>query len=405
METAPQKIAYADCFSGISGDMFLSGLLDSGVPGEVLRSGLARLGLDGVKLTITREKQQGLSATRVRVTVADEQPPRTWKNIQGLLKECELSAPVREKSLAVFAALAEAEAKVHGCTVEEVHFHELGGVDARVDIVGTVIGLDHLGIKNIIASPLPMPRGWVTCGHGQLPLPAPAVCELLKGVNVYGVDLDQELVTPTGAALLKTLANGFGAMPPMVIDRVGYGSGSRVRDDGRPNLFRLIIGRALACAEAQEVEVIETNLDDWSPESFQFVSEQLFAAGALDVSISPIQTKKGRPGFLLQVLADPAHALACKQLILTETTAIGLRFRIEQRLTLDRTLGHVATPWGMVQVKKVETPAGPVLYPEYEDCCRLAKAHNIPLRKIYAEVGRRSVKEFVAAAGQGEKDK
>ncbi|MCF6290115.1 MAG: nickel pincer cofactor biosynthesis protein LarC [Desulfobacterales bacterium] len=405
METVPPKIAYADCFSGISGDMFLAGLLDSGLPGEVLHGGLARLGLDRVELTISREKQQGLSATRVRITVADEQPPRTWKNIQALLKECELSAPVKKKSLAVFAALAGAEAKVHGCPVDEVHFHELGGVDALVDIVGTVIGLDHLKIEKIIASPLPMPRGWVTCGHGRLPLPAPAVCELLKGVEVYGVDLDQELVTPTGAALLKTLASGFGPMPPMVIDRVGYGSGSRVRKDGRPNLFRLIIGQALTCTEAREVEVIETNLDDWSPESFQFVSEQLFGAGALDVSIAPIQMKKGRPGFLLQVLADPAHALACKQLILTETTAIGLRFRIEQRLTLDRTLGHVVTPWGRVQVKKVETPRGPVLYPEYEDCCRLARAYKIPLKEIYGKVGRRGVAEFIPIADQGEKNK
>ncbi len=404
METDPQKIAYADCFSGISGDMFLAGLLDSGLPGEVLRSGLARLGLAGVELEISKEKQQGLSATRVRVTMAGEQPPRTWENIQGLLKECELTAPVRKKSLAVFAALAGAEAKVHGCAPAKVHFHELGGVDTLVDVVGTLIGLDHLGIEKIISSPLPMPRGWVTCDHGRLPLPAPAVCELLTGVEVYGVDLDQELVTPTGAALLKTLASSFGPLPPMVIHRVGYGSGSRVRRDGRPNLFRLIIGRARACTEVQEVEVIETSLDDWAPESFQFVSEQLFGAGALDVSIAPIQMKKGRPGFLLQVLADPAHALACKQLILSETTAIGLRFRTEQRLTLARTPGHVATPWGRVQVKKIETPCGPVLYPEYEDCCRLAKAHKIPLRTVYAEVGRRDVKEFVAAA-QGEKDK
>ncbi|OGQ98746.1 MAG: TIGR00299 family protein [Deltaproteobacteria bacterium RIFOXYD12_FULL_57_12] len=393
-------IAYADCLAGISGDMFLAALLDAGLPEEVLRADLARLGLTGWQLEVSQRLEGMVQARRVEVRTKTKQPARTWKAVQALLTASNLPPAIRTKALAVFELLAAAEARVHGTSMDAVHFHELGAVDALIDIVGTASGLVYLEIDTLIASPLPMPRGFVNCAHGLLPVPAPAVCEILKDVPVYGVDLDQEMVTPTGAALLKALASGFGSLPAMVIRRVGYGAGSRMLPAGRPNLFRLIIGEAREPEESQEVEVIETNLDDWSPEGYPHLVEQLMGLGALDVSLTPMQMKKGRPGFLLRVIATPVAALQLKQAILTETTAIGLRFRNEKRLTLPRRQGTVATPWGAVQVKEVETPAGPVLTPEYEDCRRVALEQHIPLRAVYAEIGRHGPAAFVPATGE-----
>jgi hypothetical protein len=306
-----------------------------------------------------------------------------------------LAAGVKEKALAVFAALAEAEGKVHGLTPEEVHFHEVGAADSIVDIVGTAIGLEYLGITQLACAPLPMARGWVECAHGKLPLPGPAVMELARGIPCYGVGLTQELVTPTGAAMVKALCREFGPLPPMTISAVGYGSGTQQLLNGQPNLLRLILGQSLAVQEAQTVEVIETHLDDWSPEGFPYLCERLFDLNALDVALAPIQMKKGRPGFLLTVLADPAHAFNIKQCILSETTAIGLRFHIAQRLTLPRQLGSVATPWGAIGVKRVETPSGVVLYPEYESCRAAAMQHGIPLKQIYAHISGLPADAFV----------
>jgi len=239
-----------------------------------------------------------------------------------------------------------------------------------------------------------MPRGWVRCAHGLLPLPAPAVCELLQGAPTYGVELEQELVTPTGAALVKGLAASYGPMPPMTMTGVGYGAGSQELRNGQPNLLRLVLGTARTAAEAQEVEVVETHLDDWSPETFPYLSERLFFLGALDVALIPIQMKKGRPGFLLRVISDRAASLAVKECIFSETTAIGLRFRTEQRWTLPRENGTVPTRWGPVRVKKAAIPAGEVLTPEYEDCKRVAVAHGVPIKAVYAEVARAERTDF-----------
>jgi len=306
--------------------------------------------------------------------------------IRQIIQSSTLAPSIQDKAQAIFTQLAEAEARGHGCPVDEVHFHEIGGLDALVDIVGAAIGLDYLGIGRLVCSPLPMPRGWVACAHGALPLPAPAVLEILHNVPVYGVDLAEELVTPTGAAILKATAAAFGPMPAMVLRQVGYGAGGHKRADGLPNLLRLVIGNEGNSGEAQTVQVVETNLDDWSPEGFPYLAEQLFALGALDVVLIPIQMKKGRPGFLLQVITDEAHSLAIKRCMLTDTTAIGLRFRTEQRLTLPRAMITVATQWGPIMAKQVETPAGPVVTPEYEECRRVAKEHGLPLRQVYAEV-------------------
>jgi uncharacterized protein (TIGR00299 family) protein len=379
-------IAYADCFSGISGDMFLAALLDAGLPEAELHGQLAHLGLALPKITRETVHDGALRATRLHVAPEANQPHRSWAMIRQIIADTHLDPNVQAKAQAIFAVLAHAEARVHGCPADEVHFHEIGGLDAIVDIVGVAIGLDYLGITRLVASPLPMPHGWVGCAHGSLPLPAPAVLEILHNVPVYGVDLAEELVTPTGAAILKSVATAFGPMPAMIMQKVGYGAGGRKRADGKPNILRLVIGEETTVGEAQSVQVIETNLDDWSPEGFPHLTEQLFALGALDVVLIPIQMKKGRPGFLLQVITEEARSLDLKRCILTETTAIGLRFRTEQRLTLPRTMITVSTPWGVLLAKRVETPAGPMVTPEYEECRRVAKEHNLPLRQVYAEV-------------------
>jgi Uncharacterized conserved protein len=252
-----------------------------------------------------------------------------------------------------------------------------------------VAGFAFLNIDRLVCSPLPLARGWVDCAHGEIPLPGPAVCRLLAGVPVYGEHLDQELVTPTGAALVRELAHGFGQMPPMRLDRTGYGAGSLVRNDGRPNLLRLILGQTVETAEAQTVEVIETHLDDWNPELWPYVSERLLTAGALDVCLIPIQMKKGRPGFLLRVIVDPADRLPVTTALFSETSAIGLRLRREERMTLPRKMVTVTTPWGELAAKQIITPAGDeIIVPEYEVCRKVAEQYGVPLQAVYGTVGR-----------------
>jgi uncharacterized protein (TIGR00299 family) protein len=393
--TRQGQIAYADCFSGVSGDMFLGALIDIGLPLDHLQDQLACLNLGEFFTRSIRLYDQGISSTRIVIEAGKTEHTRTWKDIRNLIDNSRLHGTVKQKSLRVFSCLAEAEARIHGCQADEVHFHELGGLDSIIDIVGSVLGLEYLGIAKLFTSPLPMPRGWVHCCHGMLPLPAPAVCEILQGVPVYGSDIEQELVTPTGAALVKSLSSGFGGFPAMRIKRTGYGAGSRKLPGEMPNLFRLVVGIEERADESQEVEVIETNLDDWSPEPFPHLCEQLFAAGALDVSLVPIHMKKGRPGFLLRVITDPARSWEIKKCIFAETTSIGIRFRRERRMTLPRTTGTVNTCWGAVAVKRVATDSGYVLYPEYEDCRRVALKNKVPLKDVYAEVNRCSPEEYI----------
>ncbi len=393
--TDNHPIAYLDCFAGISGDMLLGALLDAGLPETVLQGQLATLNLQGFSLSYQERQTGPLRGTRVEINIAqDQQPHRSLTDIRAILAQSTLSEPVRQCALQIFTILAEAEARVHGCDIDTVHFHEVGGMDAIIDIVGAAIGFAHLGIHKVVCSSLPMPHGWVTCAHGQLPLPAPAVCEILTGVPVYGTHFNRELVTPTGAALVKGIATDFGPMPPMTITKVAYGCGKREHNNGQPNLLRLIIGQGQEVNEAQTVEVIETHLDDWNPEGFPYLTEQLFAAGALDVALIPIQMKKGRPGFLLRVIGDKATTLALKQLILSETSAIGLRFRNEQRLTLPRSSGWVKTVFGKTRVKRLEAPNGIFLSPEYEDCKRIAAEEKVPLRTVYEAVQRATPEDF-----------
>jgi uncharacterized protein (TIGR00299 family) protein len=375
--------AYLDCFSGISGDMLLGACLDAGLKEQTLVSQLQLLQLPEYTLHSKNVQKGSISATKVTINTGHSHHHRTHADIVTLIKASGLTPSIQNTALAIFATLAEAEAAIHGVPAQDIHFHEVGGVDAIIDIVGTAIALEVLHIDKLIVSPLPMGRGWVQCQHGTLPLPAPAVVKLCEGLEVYGVNETQELVTPTGAAIVKTLAEN-GPMPAMTITSTGYGAGSHELD--QPNVLRLILGREQFPHEAQEVEVIDCNLDDWSPEPFPHLCEILLRHGALDVSLIPIHMKKGRPGFLLRVIATLATALQLKETILCETTAIGLRFRREQRLTLPREQITVTTPFGDILAKKIETPRGSRIYPEYEDCRQVANRLHIPIMDVYAEI-------------------
>lgn len=381
-------LAYADCFSGISGDMFLGALLHAGLEEALLRAELAKLQLDPYTLEIEPRSVDSIAGIKVHIKSTSQQQFRNLPAIHQLLDNSGLAPEIIRTIRQVFAEIGQAEATVHNIPVEEVHFHEVGALDTIIDVAGVVIGLHHLGIQKLVSSPIPLGHGFVHCRHGTMPLPAPAVCHILKDVPVYGVNIDKELVTPTGAALIKVLANDFCPLPPMTIRTTGYGLGSHTHMGTSPNLFRLITGYATTVQESQEVEIIETNLDDWSPEGFPYLSEQLFTSGALDVSIAPIQMKKGRPGYRLQVICTPAHSLPLKELILSETTAIGIRHRREHRYTLPREAVTVTTRWGRMLAKKVLTPAGTVIYPEYEECRVIAQQHNVPLREVYQEISR-----------------
>jgi len=386
MNSPTTKIVYVDCFSGISGDMLLGAFIHSGIDQHLLRDELDKLNLGDFDFLVEQKSVQSISACKVTICSERRQELRTLPGLIKILEQSNLSDTITTRSAAVFTALAEAEAKVHDVAVNKIHFHEVGALDTIIDVVGTITALHQMGAKKLISSPLPMGRGFVNCAHGRLPLPAPAVCELLQSIPVYGIEIDQELVTPTGAALVRTLADEFGSMPPMTISTVGYGAGTHLLPNNQPNLLRLITGYAQQVDENQIIEVIETNLDDWNPEIFPFLCDRLFAKGALDVSLTSILMKKGRPGFTLQVICSPAQTLEIKNIILTETSSIGLRFRKEARQTLAREEIILATPWGKIKAKKVQTPSGPVIYPEYEECRKIATEYCIPLQEIYNEV-------------------
>lgn len=380
------KRIYLDCFSGVSGNMLLGALLDAGVPQKLLQETLQQLNIKGFELKIEHLQVQGFAACRVKVTTDEHHPHRHLADINSILDASSLEPAISKKAKAVFHRLAKAEAAVHGTTVEAIHFHEVGAVDALVDIVGAITGFYFLGPAEIICSPLPMPGGWVQCAHGEIPLPAPAVCKLLKDVPVYGESLQQELVTPTGAALVTELASGFGQMPAMILHKTAYGAGTMQRADSRPNLLRIQVGEALEVMESQQVDILDTHIDDWNPELWPHTSQLLLDAGALDVCLIPIQMKKGRPGFLVRVVCSPANTLQLKNCLFTETSTIGIRCRRESRSTLMREPVTVDTPWGPLQAKKIHRPSGVEIAPEYEACLLVARKNGIPLQTVYAVV-------------------
>jgi uncharacterized protein (TIGR00299 family) protein len=381
------KTAYLDCFSGISGDMLLGALLDAGLPLDDLERALKGLHLEGWHLAASREARHGISGTRLVVKIDDApQPPRDLAAIRKLISAAGLDQEVKEKSLAVFTSLGEAEGKVHNRAPETVHFHEVGAVDSIVDIVGCVYGLTRLGPDVIHSSRLPLGSGFVETAHGRIPIPAPATMNLLKGVPVFQPGLPFELVTPTGAALVKYFAEAFGSMPPMTIDSVGYGVGSRDLPD-RPNLLRVILGKAAIDMETETVVVLETNIDDINPEWSGYLMERLQRAGALDVVFCPLKIKKTRPGVQVQVVGRPDAQDLLMQILFQESGTLGVRFHHTQRRVLDREEVQLRSPWGKMQAKRVTQPDGSsYLVPEYESCRAIALQKDLPIRAVYSWV-------------------
>ena len=445
------RIAYLECFSGMSGDMFLGALVDAGVPARVLEETVAALAV-GARLEISSVTRSGISATKVDVWVDGEKdsarepapakaghvsgahaehshdhhehghehhhhdhhasaetvsragPPalhehkhehshgRGLTEIRQIIGKAAISEPAKKTAIAIFEALGTAEAKIHATSIEEVHFHEVGAVDAMVDIVCAAVGAEALGVDEIICSPLNVGGGTVKCAHGEFPVPAPATVEILKDAPVYSSGVQAELVTPTGAAIVKTLARRFAAFPEMEIEKSGYGAGSR-DFPGHPNVVRLTIGEAastLAAKTASEtLTVLEANLDDLNPQVFGYVMDRLLEEGALDAFGMPVQMKKNRPGTLLTVLCKPEDASKLTQLIFTETTTLGVRRREEMRQTLARRWENVRTQWGEVRIKIASMNGTVTNYaPEYEDCRRLAAAHHVPLKTVMQEASR-----------------
>jgi len=382
------KLAYFDCIAGASGDMILAALLDVGLPEATLRDRLAALKLDGFYLDIRRVVKNGLAATKVDVIIAEDRPERHLAEIEALVEKSDLPQGIIAQAKAIFRRLAEVEAAIHGTPVEQVHLHELGGIDTIVDVIGVLSALDALGITEIYSSPLPLGRGFVRSAHGQLPLPAPATVALLKGIPVVGSEIDRELVTPTGAALLSSLAKGFGPLPAMTLLGAGYGAGSH--DLPIPNVVRVMIGeKALpGHPEGDVVALLETNIDDLNPEIYDYVMSRLFAAGALDVFLTPIQMKKNRPATLLRVICRPQDSTRLTGILFAETSTLGVREQLVTRSCLPRSSQQVNTPYGPVRIKVAHLPTGETrAAPEYEDCRRLAEAHGVPLQEVYRAAG------------------
>ena len=377
-------IAYFDCFSGISGDMVLGALVDLGLGLNELTDALSTLDLEEFRLEAREVQSYGLRASKVDVIVPESVLVRTFNNIRELISSSGLPEEVKSTSLEIFMRLALAESVVHSKPVDQVHFHEVGAVDSIVDIVGSAYGIHALGISEVFASPLPMGHGMIKTAHGSLPVPAPAVLEILEDTPTYGRGIPTEIVTPTGAALVKTLAGSFGNAPPMRIAKTGYGAGSK--DIGVPNLLRVITGEPLDFpTDAEELAyLISTNIDDMNPEFYDYVMERLFGAGAQDVWLAPIQMKKTRPGTVINVLCSPAEASDLKRIMLEETSTFGLRTSMVMKKAIEREVIEVDTPWGAVRVK-IGRESGHVtsVSPEFADCARIAGEQGVPIKEVF----------------------
>jgi uncharacterized protein (TIGR00299 family) protein len=457
------RIAYIECFSGMSGDMFLGALIDAGVPAALLQNTVAELRL-GARLEVSRVMRSGISATKVDVWVDGEKdsPPEKFRGksaareavhaasqghshqhksiahehgahvhenvhlesereisragapaphnhthesshehvhgrglteIRQIISAASISESAKKTAIAIFEALGAAEGKIHNMPAEQVHFHEVGAVDAMVDIICAAVGAEALGVDEIVCSPLNVGGGTVQCAHGTFPVPVPATVELLKDAPVYSSGVLAELVTPTGAAIVKTLTRRFAAFPQMKIEASGYGAGSR-DFSGHPNVVRITVGEAAATALASEalsetITVLEANLDDLNPQVFGYVMDRLFEEGALDAFAVPVQMKKNRPGMVLTVLCKPEDAGKLTKLIFTETTTLGVRRRDEVRQILARRWENVNTPWGEVRIKIGSMNGSVTNYaPEYEDCRRIAAQNHLPLKTVMQEATR-----------------
>ncbi len=377
------RIAYLDCSTGISGDMTLGALIDAGVDVESIRRAIDSLGIEGVRLDANTVVKGGFRATKVDVRHPEQHAHRHLSDVRRLIDAAEMTDSQRHLALRIFTAVAQAESNVHGMPIDKVHFHEVGAIDSIVDILGAAIGFDLLGTDEIVCSPLPPGRGQIHIDHGICTVPAPGTAELLKGIPLVDVPVDAELTTPTGAAIVKVLADRFGPLPAMTIEQIGYGAGTK-DFPSRANLLRLFVGTASTPADHDVIVLLETNLDDVSGELIGHTKRKLLDAGALDVYSTAVQMKKDRPGVIVSVIARPAQADELESLLFTETGTFGVRRQRIERALRAREPHSVDTPWGPVAGKLGRRGSGDCIFtPEFEDCARLAGQHGLPLREIY----------------------
>lgn len=381
------RVAHFDCFSGASGDMILGALIDAGVDADAIRAGLDSLGLP-IKLTIDRVKRCGICASHARIEAPHEHAHRHLHHIEAIIDKGALSE--RQKSLAkgFFRRLAEAEATVHGSSIEKVHFHEVGALDSIADFVGAAIGLDLLNVERITCRSIPPGSGTIKCDHGLMPVPAPATALLLRGVPLASSTTDTELTTPTGAAILTAVVHEWTDSPALTVERIGHGAGTKDFPT-QPNVLRLLVGTAVNPAATDTVWVMETNLDDVSAEIIGYTTGRLFEAGALDVWTAAIQMKKNRPGVLLGVLAPAELVPTLETILFRETGTFGVRRYAVQRSKLQREAITVETPWGPVKAKRGWRDGVNIVTPEFDDCRRLAREHGLPLREVYRVIQRK----------------
>lgn len=389
------RALYFDCFAGASGDMMLGALIDAGADIHELQAQLASLGLSGYAISVERVKRSGIAATKFNVTVDEaEQPHRHLKDISEIINRSALSDLTKRRALRAFELLADAEAHVHATTRDRIHFHEVGAVDSIIDTVGAMIGFELLGVERFFASALRVGQGTVKAAHGLMPVPAPATAELLRDIPVYAGDIEGEFVTPTGAAIIASLCETFGPLPGMKITKTGYGAGTR-DPQGFPNALRVVLGEVagedessrrsneMLTARDDSVCVIETNIDDMNPQAFGFVMDKAFALGALDVFLTSTQMKKSRPGVMLTILSEPAARETIIEMLLRETTTLGVRYYEVRRRVLARTLETVETRYGRVRVKVARDGERTLHFqPEYEDCALLARQLGVPVVEV-----------------------
>ncbi|HZK40963.1 MAG TPA: nickel pincer cofactor biosynthesis protein LarC [Atribacterota bacterium] len=385
------KIAYFDCFSGISGDMTVGALLDAGLKIDTLEKELKKLGLSGYQLEVNKVVKKGISATQFKVKIKEEGVERRFKDILDILEKSKLDEEVKKETEKIFFNIAQAESKIHRKDIDKIHFHEIGGLDSIIDITSAVIGIKTLGIEEIHSSALPVGKGFVKCAHGVIPVPAPATLELLKNIPIYSGGIEGEMITPTGAGIISTLAKSFGERPSMKIEMTGYGAGEK--EFTIPNLLRVSIGEKILKDEnlkdgylSDEAVLIESNIDDMNPEFYDHIMEKLFSQGALDVFLTPIQMKKNRPAHMLSIIVYEQNLKEILEVLFSESTTLGVRIREVKRLRLVQQNFIIATKYGKIKVK-VGMFKGKIknIAPEYEDCKKMAQQYKVPLKEVYDE--------------------
>ena len=385
------KIAYFDCFSGISGDMTVGALLDAGLKIGTLEKELKKLGLTGYQLEVDKVVKKGISATQFKVRIKEEGVERRFKDFLTIIEKSKLDEEIKKETKKIFFNIAQAESKIHRKDLDKIHFHEIGGLDSIIDITSAVIGIKTLGIEEIYSSALPVGKGFVKCAHGVIPVPAPATLELLKNIPTYSGGIESEMITPTGAGIIGTLAKSFRERPLMKIERTGYGAGEK--EFTIPNLLRISIGEKILKDEhskdgyvSDEAVLLETNIDDMNPEFYDYIMERLFSQGALDAFLIPIQMKKNRPAHMLSIVVYEQNLKEILEVLFSESTTLGVRIREIKRLRLAQQNFIAETKYGKIKVK-VGIFKGEIknIAPEYEDCKKMAKQHQVPLKEVYEE--------------------